>query len=251
MIEIKNKQAIGKMREAGKRLAEVMECVGALVVPGVSTFEIDAVIEAKMRKSGLNPSCKGYAGYAFATCISINEVLVHGVPSKRVILKTGDFVKVDMVGSYKGYCADMARGFFVGESVHLASTMAYAAQNALDCAIGMVRPGIRLSEISCRIQAEIEAAGFSVVREFAGHGIGKRMHEEPEIPNYEVGGSGPVLQVGMALAFEPMLTERPCTICVSADDKWSARTSDGCLAAHVEDTVLVMPDGPEVLTRLG
>jgi methionyl aminopeptidase len=248
MIAIKDKKAIQKMRTAGRLLAQVMQEVKNCIVPGASTLDIDRFIENKMRELGLSPECKGYAGYCYASCISLNDVIVHGVPSEEVILKSGDFVKIDVVGSYKGYCADIARYFFVGEVDRGVKDIAAVAQEALDKAIEKAVVGARVSDLSACIQKEVESKGFNVVREFAGHGIGKQMHEKPDIPNYGEPGQGPVLRAGMALAIEPMITQGSSQVKVMSDG-WTAKTVDGGLAAHVEDTVLVTNDGPVVFTR--
>jgi len=248
-IILKNKCAIDKMRTAGRQLALIMQDVVALIVPGADTASIDAFIEKRMLVAGLKPECKGYGGYRFATCISLNDVVVHGIPSKEVILKSGDFVKIDVVGSYKGYCADLARYFFVGNVNPVAQRMADTAQQALDAAIALAKPGLKLSDISSTIQNIVEQEGFGVVRDFAGHGIGKNLHEAPNIPNYGKPGQGPTLQEGMTLAIEPMISEKSYKVHIM-DDGWTAKTIDGGLAAHVEDTVVVTKNGVEVLTRL-
>lgn len=251
MIQIKNKAAIERMRTAGKLLANVFEELKAqsIVKAGVSTHDVDAWIEKSMRAKELKPECIGYGGYRHATCISVNDAIVHGVPSKTFILKDGDFVKVDVVGSYKGYCADMARYFFVGSIAPVTQKIADVAQESLDAALALVAPGIFLEEISGRIQQIVEGAGFGVVRQFAGHGIGKSMHEEPDVPNYAEGAPDLRLREGMTLAIEPMITEGSYDV-VFSKDGWTAKTADGKLAAHVEDTVLVTAHGAEILTRL-
>ncbi|MBM3887106.1 type I methionyl aminopeptidase [Candidatus Dependentiae bacterium] len=248
-IQLKNKVAIDKMRTAGKRLASVLKEIESLVVPGISTWELDAAIEDRMKVLSLKPVCKGYGSYKHATCISVNEVVVHGIPSKDGILKSGDFVKIDVVGSFENYCADMARPFFVGSVDNRVHKLATVAQNALDKAIAMVKPGIFLSDVSACIQNEVEQAGFGVVRYFSGHGIGKALHEAPDVPNYGKPGEGPLLREGMTLAIEPMITEGTYEIVIMPDG-WTAKTKDGGLAAHVEDTVVVTRDGVEILTRL-
>ncbi len=248
-IQLKNKIAIEKMRTAGKRLAEILEKIAPEVVAGKSTWELDLLIEGYMRSSGLKPSCKGYGTYKHATCISLNEVVVHGIPSKDTILKSGDFVKIDVVGSFENYCADLTRYFFVGVVDERVRRIAQVAQTALDKAISLIRPGINLSDLSACIQQEVEQAGFGVVRHFSGHGIGKSIHEAPEIPNYGKPGSGPVLREGMTLAIEPMITEGSYEVEIMPDG-WTAKTRDRKLAAHVEDTVVVTRDGVEILTRL-
>jgi len=249
MIVIKNKIAIDKMRVAGHKLARIMEEMKEHVKQGVSTAQLDEIIEKKMRTVGLKPVCKGYGGYCYATCISLNDVIVHGIPSKEIVLKSGDFVKIDVVGSYNGYCADMGRYFFVGEIDPIVKKLAKAAQDALDAAIDIAKPGCHLSDLSAAIQAVVEQAGFNVVRDFAGHGIGKNLHEDPEIPNYGVAGQGPVLREGMTLAIEPMITQGDWAVKV-LQDGWTAKTKDGKLSAHVEDTILITKDGAEALTRI-
>jgi methionyl aminopeptidase len=246
---IKNKIAIEKIRFAGRVLAQILKEIEPKVAVGVSTFDLDAKIEQKMREKCLNPECKGYAGYKYATCISVNDGVVHGVPSKDVVLKSGDFVKIDVVGAYKGYCADITRYFFVGTPSALAKNMAKVAQSSLDKAISMVAPGIKVSQLSACIQDEVEQEGFSVIRAFAGHGIGKDLHEEPDIPNYRKKGRDVVLREGMVLAIEPMISEKSYEVRI-LEDGWTAKTADGGLSAHVEDTVLVTKTGADILTRV-
>jgi methionyl aminopeptidase len=249
VIIIKNKLAIDKMRHAGHILAQILEDIRPLVVIGLSTYELDAIIEARMLAQGLGTPCKGYGTYKFATCISLNDGVVHGVPSKEIILKSGDFVKIDVVGSYQSYCADLTRYYFVGEASPTAQRLAAVAQSALDSVIDIIKPGIKLSDISSLVQQIVEREGFGVVRDFAGHGIGQHFHEEPSIPNYGKPGKGPTVCEGMAFALEPMITEKSFEVRIMSDG-WTAKTVDGGLAAHVEDTVVVTKTGVEVLTRL-
>lgn len=246
---VKNKSAIDKMTIAGQQLALIMEELGSLVVPGVTTYDLDSLIEHKMVARDLKPVCKGYAGYKYATCISVNDVIVHGIPSKETVLKSGDFVKIDLSASYKSYCADTARYFFVGDVDDKVRRIAAVAQKALDAAIEIALPGKRISDISACIQDIVERSGYSVIRVFSGHGIGKDLHEEPDIPNYGKPGRGMVLQDGMTLAIEPMIAEGDYGVTIMKDG-WTARTADGGLSAHVEDTVVVRSGGAQVLTRL-
>jgi methionyl aminopeptidase len=246
---VKSWAAIEKMKIAGRALACIMNEIASYVIAGVDTASLDALIEEKMISAGLKPECKGYAGYKHATCISLGQVIVHGVPSKEVILKNGDFVKIDVVGSYKGYCADITRYFFIGDVSPQIKRMAAVIQQALDAAIEKAVAGNRISDVSACIQCVIESAGFTPVRAFAGHGIGKALHEAPEIPNYGKPGQGIILQPGMTLAIEPMMVEKSYEVSI-AEDGWTARTADGGLAAHVEDTVLITRDGVEILTRV-
>lgn len=248
-IIIKNKAAIVKMREAGRLLALVMDTIKSNELEGKSTWEIDALIEKKMLEVGLKTPCKGFADYKHATCISVNDVVVHGIPSKETVLKSGDFVTIDVVGSFNGYCADMARCFFIGDVKPVAKKLADVAQQSLDQAIALIKPGVRLSTISACIQKVVEQNGFGVIRDFVGHGIGKDFHEAPEIPNFGKPDQGPILREGMALAIEPMIVEKDYRVKKLADG-WTVKTLDGGLAAHVEDTVLVTADGVDILTRL-
>ncbi len=246
---VKNKSAIDKMRVAGQHLAQIMQEAAELVVAGVSTLELDALIEQKIISRGLKPVCKGYAGYKHATCISVNDVIVHGVPTQESILKFGDFVKIDITASYKSYCADVARYFFVGQASDVARKMAAVAQQALDAAIVLAVPGNKVSDISACVQAIVEKEGFAIIRTFSGHGIGRDLHEEPDVPNFGKPGKGMILQDGMTLAIEPMIAERGYHVTIMKDG-WTAKTADGGLAAHVEDTVVVRQGGAEVLTRI-
>lgn len=248
MIKIKNKQAIAAMRTAGKKLARIVAAAGKKVVPGVTTADLDAYIEKELRAAGLQPVCKGYAGYRHASCISVNDTVVHGVPSETVVIGDGDCVSIDVVGSYKGYCADMARTFVVGDAPEVAHRLHEVAQKSLDAGLALIKPGVPLSNVSSAIQQVVEAAGFGVLRDFVGHGIGRSLHEDPQVPNFGKPGKGPLLRVGMALAIEPMITENGYKVRVMPDG-WSVNTLDGGLSAHVEDTVVVTSTGVEILTR--
>ena len=246
---IKNKAAIERMRVAGCQLAEIFEEISPYVVADTSTEVLDSIFEKHMVQRGIRAECKGYAGYKHATCISVNDVIVHGIPNKETILKSGDFVTIDVTGSYKGYCADVARYFFIGNPHPVAQKMAETAQKALDSAIQVAKPGNRVFDISACIQEIVEKEGFSIIRIFAGHGIGKNLHEEPDIPNYGERGTGIILREGMTLAIEPMIAERGYEVEIM-NDGWTAKTADGGLAAHVEDTVVITKSGADVLTRL-
>ncbi len=249
MVYIKDKRAMDKMRMAGKLLAGVMIEIPKIIKEGVSTLEVNDFIENCMRKAGLKPSCIGYKGYKHATCISVNSVVVHGVPSDKVILQEGDLVKVDVIGAYKNYCVDMARCYFVGVPSKEAQHIVDIAQKALDAGIKKAIVGNTVADISRAIEKVVESEGFGVVRDFAGHGVGKLLHEEPEIPNFVSGESMEILRAGMTLAIEPMITEKGYAV-VLDNDGWTARTMDGGLAGHVEDTVLITEKGTEILTRL-
>jgi methionyl aminopeptidase len=250
MILIKDREAIDRMAEVGGALAEVFDAVASLCVEGCSTLELDAFIAQELKQKNMTSMTKGYMGYDHVSCISLNDEVVHGVPSKHKKLCLGDLVKIDICVSRQGYCADMARPFFVGALSTSDTRWSFVetARRALDKGIGKACVGNRLTDISFAIQSEIEAAGYGVVRDFAGHGIGQRMHEDPEVLNYGRPGRGPALKAGMVLAIEPMLTMGSYEVYV-ADDGWTAKTVDGSLAMHIEDTVAITEDGPRILTR--
>jgi len=248
MIIIKNKLAIQKMHNAGQLLADILDTVGSIIKPGMSTLEIDQWIEAQLKERDLVSQSKGYMGYRHSSCVSINDEVVHGVPRKDNIVKDGDLVKVDICAAWKGYCADAARCFVVGKPNGKMAELIAVAQAALDKGIAQAKPGNRISDISATIQEEVERHGFGVIRDFAGHGIGKQMHEEPEVLNYGKPGKGPVLRPGMTLAIEPMITEGSYSVYITQDG-WTVKTKDKGLAAHVEDTIVITNDGARILTR--
>ena len=250
MITIKNEQAFSTMRVAGRLLAEMFEMLKDEIVPGMSTLDIDSYIANYLAKHELVSQSKGYHGYKHSSCISVNEVIVHGVPRVDKQLVVGDLVKVDVCAAWHGYCADMARCFFVGNVKSLqAQSLVEAAQRSLDAGIAQAIPGAKLSNISFAVQQEVEKSGFGVVRDFAGHGIGSNMHEGPEILNYGKPGRGLVIREGMAFAIEPMITQGSYKVHIEKDG-WTARTADKSLAAHVEDTIIITKDGPQIITRL-
>jgi methionyl aminopeptidase len=249
MITIKNKLAQEKMATAGALLAELFVELPNHLVPGVTTLHIDTIIANYLSNKKLVSQSKGYRGYCHVSCISLNDEVVHGVPSAKAVIKEGDLVKVDICAAWQGYCADMARCFFVGAASPEAKKLVQVAYSSLDKGIEQALVGKRIGDISAAIQREVEEHGFGVVRDFAGHGIGQRMHEDPEILNYGIPGKGPLLREGMALAIEPMITQGRYAVRVMADG-WTAKTADGSLAAHVEDTVIITEQGPNIITRL-
>lgn len=249
MITIKNQDAIEKMTVAGHYLAQMFNELNTVLVEGMATLDIDAYIDKYLKSNNLTSCSKGYMGYKHSSCISINQEVVHGVPGSYK-LKSGDLVKIDVSASYRSYCADMARCFFVNNQVtEEARKLVLVAIDALNKGIEKAVPLNRLSDISAAIQTEVEKYGYGIVREFAGHGIGKKMHEEPEILNYGKPGCGPLIKEGMAFAIEPMITMKNHKI-VILKDGWTVKTADNSLAAHVEDTVIVTKQGPKIITRL-
>jgi len=247
---IKNAQALEKMRKAGKLLAEIFENIKVVIRSGVTTLEIDRWIAEQLQRQQLVSQSLGYHGYNHVSCISVNDMVVHGIPSAHVVLKDGDLVKVDVCAAWQGYCADMARAFIVSDiakpEVH---DFIRVAQESLDAGLAMAVEGNRLYDISAAIQNHVEKHGYGVVRDFAGHAIGKNMHENPDVPNFGYAGTGMRLKEGMTFAIEPMITQGSYLVYVTQDG-WTVKTKDGSLAMHVEDTVLVGKNGPEILTRL-
>ena len=248
---IKSKDAIFKMKTAGKLLAGIFEMVPSVIKPGVTTLMIDQWIAGQLKQHDLVSQSKGYMGYQHVSCISVNQVVVHGVPSSQVILKQGDLVKVDVCAAWKGYCADMARAYLVDVQQPTAEMSQFitTAQQALQAGIDQAVEGNRLFDISYAIQQVAEKQGYGIVRDFAGHGIGKKMHEEPDVPNFGKKGTGMILRAGMTFAIEPMITVGHYDVFVMKDE-WTVQTTDQSLAMHVEDTILITQNGPEVLTRL-
>jgi methionyl aminopeptidase len=250
MIEIKDKQALDKMRQTGKLLAELFELLRDYVPTCTTTLDIDTFVGEYLAKHNMISCSRGYMGYRHVTCISPNEVVVHGVPKKtRKIDHDKDLIKVDVCASYNGYCADMARCFMPLQPSKSMKRLVKVAQDALDRGIESAQIGNRIGDISYAIQTFVEKHGYGIVRDFAGHGIGKSLHEAPEILNYGSAGTGPLIKQGMAFAIEPMITEGGYHVFVTRDG-WTAKTVDKSLAAHVEDTVIITEDGPEIITRL-
>ena len=247
MIIIKSKQELDLMREAGKVCGQILRDLKDLIKPGISTLEIDRFVEKTVREHGMTAAEKGYCGYPASVCVSINDEVVHGIPSKKRHLKEGDIVSCDLVVEYKGYMADAARTYPVGQVSPEAAHLIETAERAFFNGIAFAKPGYRLQDISHAIQKTVEGEGFGVIRDFVGHGIGSEMHEDPQIPNVGKAGKGPRLQPGMTLAIEPMITQGTWEVDILEDD-WTAVTLDGGLAAHYENTVVIMDGEPELLT---
>ncbi len=247
MIIIKSKQELELMREAGKVTAYILRELEQFMKPGVATIEIDRFVEKTVKEHGMIAAEKGYCGYPASICVSINDEVVHGIPSEDRILQDGDIVSVDLVVENKGYMADAARTYGVGNISDKAKRLIETAERAFFEGIKFAREGYRLSDISHTIQSVVEGEGFSVIRDFVGHGIGHEMHEDPQIPNYGKPGKGPRLQRGMTLAIEPMICEGDWEVDVLLDD-WTAVTVDGGLSAHYENTVVITDGEPELLT---
>ena len=248
MIYYKSGREIAFMRQAGHVLAGVVDMLRETVRAGLSTAEIDEEVEDFIRRHQATPAFKGYRGFPATTCISINEEVVHGIPSAHRRLKEGDIVGLDLGCIVEGYYADCAFTLAVGDVPANVQKLLDVTRESLDLAIEQCRPGRRLSDISHAVQSHVERHGFGVVRAFVGHGIGRALHEEPQVPNFGEPGRGPQLRPGMVLAIEPMVTMGSFEVKV-LEDGWTAVTKDGSLAAHFEHTVAVTDGIPEVLTR--
>jgi methionyl aminopeptidase len=250
MIIRKSPREIEKMAGAGALVAETIAHVGTLLVPGVTTAELDDAAGAFIRERGGIPTSEGYNGYPRAICISPNEVVVHGIPGPYEVGE-GDLVTIDVGVTLDGYIADSAYTFGVGEIDEEAQRLLDTAQDALDAGIAQARVGNRVGDISRAVQDAVEGAGFAVVRNLVGHGVGRYYHEDPHIPNFGEPGRGPRLSEGMTIAIEPMITVGGPDVVMAADG-WTVSTADGSLSAHFEHTVAVTGDGPQILTpRVG
>ena len=247
MIIIKSRQELELMREAGQVTGYILKELEQFMKPGVATIEIDRYVEKTVKEYGMTAAEKGYCGYPASVCVSINDEVVHGIPSKKRILQDGDIVSVDLVVENKGYMADAARTYGVGTISPQAARLIETAERAFYEGIKYAKEGFRLSDVSHAIQSVVEGEGFGVIRDFVGHGIGREMHEDPQIPNFGKAGKGPRLQRGMTLAIEPMICEGDWEVDVLLDD-WTAVTVDGGLAAHYENTVVITDGEPELLT---
>jgi methionyl aminopeptidase len=246
MIIKKTPAEIDKMARAGDILVRTMDLLAGKVRPGVTTADLDQAAERFIRSQGATPAFKGYRGFPGSICASPNEMVVHGIPG-RFKLRRGDILSIDIGVVKDGWVADAARTFAVGEVNAVAAKLLDVTEGALFKAVEQARPGNRLGDVSHAVQEHVEAGGFSVVRSLVGHGIGRDMHEEPQIPNYGPPGRGVVLEEGMVLAIEPMVTAGRHMVRMG-DDGWAIYSQDGSLAAHFEFTVAVTADGPRILT---
>ncbi|MFD3261779.1 type I methionyl aminopeptidase [Paenibacillus lentus] len=248
MIICKSETELGFMREAGRIVAETHRLMAQSIEPGITTGELDQIADKYIRSQGAVPSFKDYNGFPYSICASVNEELVHGFPGKRK-LNEGDIISLDIGAEYRGYHGDSAWTYPVGEISDEAKKLLEVTEGSLFAGLELVKPDVRLFTISHAIQRYIEDAGFSVVREYVGHGIGAKLHEEPQIPNYGIPDRGPRLKPGMVLAIEPMVNVGKRYV-RTLEDNWTVVTVDGSLCAHFEHTVAVTADGMEILTKL-
>lgn len=247
MIIIKSQEEIELMRKAGSVTAQILDQLDRIIEPGITTMEIDEFVEETIRKQGMVPAFKGYNGFPASACVSVNQEVVHGIPSKNRKLREGDIVSVDTGTIYKRYYSDAARTYPVGAIDEMALKLIQTTKESFYAGLTFCRAGYRLSDVSNAIQKRVEEDGFSVVRDFVGHGIGRAMHEEPQIPNYGVPGRGPRLMPGMVLAIEPMVNEGTHRVQVLSDN-WTVVTMDGLRSAHYENTVVITDGDPLLLT---
>jgi methionyl aminopeptidase len=247
-IIVKTAQEIAIMREAGRITAAVIAALTRAIAPGITPKELDAIAVQELKRHGATASFKGYHGFPASVCVSVNDEVVHGIPGERPF-KEGDIVSLDFGAYYRGFHGDAAVTVGVGKISLESRRLLEVTEGALRAGIAAARQGARLGDISAAIQTHVESRGFSVVREYVGHGIGREMHEEPQIPNFGPSGQGPLLRNGMALALEPMVNAGDWRTKVSAD-KWTVATADGSLSAHFEHTIAINGAEPKILTQL-
>ena len=236
------------MRVSSRMVAEILDTIRSHVRPGVTTLELDELAESEARSRGAQPAFKGYSGYSHALCCSVNSQVIHGIPGRKKLVE-GDILSVDFGILHDGFYGDAAVTIPVGAISPAAERLLTVTRESLYAAIDFARPGNRLSDISHAVQKYVETRGYSVVRDFVGHGIGRKLHESPQIPNYGTPGKGVRLKAGMVLAIEPMINEKGRDVKV-LEDGWTTVTCDGGLSAHFEHTVAVTEQGPDILTRM-
>lgn len=249
MIIIKSPREVSLIREAARVVAMVFEEVGPLIKPGVSTAYLNEVADKIIRREGAIPSELGYYGYPASICASVNEVILHGIPSEKKILRDGDIISLDLCATKNGYVGDACRTFPVGICSPRALKMIDIAKEAFDAAVSVVKEGARVGDISAMIEKVARSYGCTVPRDYTGHGIGREMHEDPYIPCYGTAGTGPVLKAGMTICIEPMILEGKNDVRVLKDG-WTVVAKDGKLTSHYENTVLVTKTGYEILSKL-
>lgn len=249
MIILKSKKEIEFIREAGKIVAYAHELLREAIKPGISTFELDEIAYRAIVKHNASPSFKGYGGFPTSICASKNDVVVHGIPRKDDILMEGDIISIDIGAEYKGYHGDAAKTHPVGKITEDDARLIRETRESFYKGIEQALVGKRLSDISHAIQSHVEEFGFSVVREFVGHGVGRSLHEDPQIPNYGPPDRGPRLESGMVLAIEPMINQGTYKVQV-LEDGWTVKTIDGKKSSHYEHTIAITDNGPDILTKL-
>ena len=249
MIQVKNAAQIAMMRDAGKITGEALAMAGEMVRPGITTKEIDTAIREYIKKCGATPSFLNYGGFPASACISINDEVIHGIPSAKKILRDGDIVKIDVGAYYKGYHGDSANTFPVGNVSEEAATLIRVTKESFQKGIETLGPGSRLGDLGAAVDGYVRQFGFSAVRKFVGHGIGRDLHEVPDVPNYGIAGRGQRIYTGMVIAVEPMINAGTHDV-IQLDDGWTIKTADGKLSAHYEHTLAVTDNGVVLLTKV-
>ncbi len=249
MIILKTSRDLAAMRESGKISQKALRLAGEAVKPGVNTLEIDKIVREYIVKMGAKPSFLGYGGFPNSACISVNDVVIHGIPSKSIVLKEGDIVSIDVGAFYKGFHGDNAWTFACGNISDEAQKLLDTTKESLFIAIEKAVVGNRVGDIGHAVDEYVKARSYSVVRDFVGHGVGAKLHEDPSVPNYGTPGRGPRLTPGMTIAIEPMVNVGTHKVNV-LDDGWTTKTLDGKLSAHFEHTIAITSDGPVILTSL-
>ncbi|OAA30844.1 methionine aminopeptidase [Kosmotoga arenicorallina S304] len=250
MIRLKSKEEILKIEFSAKIVAEVLELIGRFITDGVSAYDLERIATEHILKRNAIPAFKGYNNYPYSLCVSVNNEIIHGFPTSEKVLKRGDLVSVDCGVLKDGYFGDAARTFVVDDfETEEGKKLVEVTEKSLDLGIEQAKPGNRIGDIGHAIQAFVESAGFSVIRDYVGHGVGKRLHEDPQIPNYGVKGTGIVIQPGMTLAIEPMISQGHFETAVLPDG-WTVVTKDGTKAAHFEHTIVIEAEGSRILSRL-
>ena len=249
MIYLKSKQEIALLREAGRVVAQTHQELKKHIKPGISTYELDMIAEEFIRSKGCTPSFKGYGGFPGSVCISINETLIHGIPSKSIILKDGDLVTIDIGACYKGYHGDSAWSYVVGEGSEEVNRLMEVTEKSLFEGLNQAKPGNRVGDISHAIQSYVEANGYSLPEDYTGHGVGRDVHEDPVVPNVGLAGRGPRLKPGMVIAVEPMVNAGTSDT-YTLDDGLTVKTADHKLSCHFEHTIAITEDGYEIMTTL-
>jgi methionyl aminopeptidase len=248
MIILKTAREISLLKEAGRISQEALRVAGKAVEPGISTLELDNIVRKYIEGQGATPSFLGYGGFPASACISVNNVVIHGIPSKKQILKSGDIVSIDVGAYFEGFHGDNAWTFPCGDISNEAKALLKATEESLFEGIKQAVAGNRIGDIASAVQRYVESRSYSVVRDFVGHGVGAKLHEEPSVPNFGTPGRGPRLIPGMVIAIEPMVNAGRHEVKVLSDD-WTTVTVDGSLSAHFEHTVAITPDGPLILTQ--
>ena len=249
MIYLKSKEEIALLREAGRVVAQTHQELKKHIKPGISTYELDMIAEEFIRSKGCTPSFKGYGGFPGSVCISINETLIHGIPSKSIILKDGDLVTIDIGACYKGYHGDSAWSYVVGVGSEEVNRLMEVTEKSLFEGLNQAKPGNRVGDISNAIQSYVESFGYSLPEDYTGHGVGRDVHEDPAVPNVGIAGRGPRLKAGMVIAVEPMVNAGTSDT-YTLEDGWTVKTADHKLSCHFEHTIAITEDGYEIMTTL-